>query len=569
MRRLTKPYIRAAFYKNRLNYVLTLFLKMLESAFNPLLAVLLQVVVDTATGEIRLKIADLVGLFLLTLFVFMIIELLYRSFYCRFTRRANLQYRQKLFDELTQKGIAAFSSEQTSTYLSMLTADASVVEEKIFGAYLALPSLVATAIVGLGLMLWYDWQLSLAAVVFSILPVAITAVFGKRMAESEKRVSSRNASFTAAIKDLLTGFSVVKSFQAEAEAKKLHAEQNRELEQTKYQRRRIQMLVEILSGGASAALQLGVFILGAVLVLQGRITTGVIVAFVQLTGVVIYPLTQLPGLLSGRKGALALIEKAAEALQANTKTGEGETVSDLGVGISFRDLCFAYEEGKPILRDINLDFQAGKSYAIVGSSGSGKTTLLNLLLGSHDTYTGSLTLNGTELRDIDPNSLYALIAIIQQNVFIFDSTIEENITMFKSFPESAIRDAIQRSGLEELIAKKGRDYRCGENGCNLSGGERQRISIARCLLKNTQVLLMDEATAALDAQTAANVTGAILDVEGLTRIIVTHKLEAAALSGFDEIIVLRGGKIAERGSFEALIARHGYFYALYSVTKNC
>ena len=152
-------------------------------------------------------------------------------------------------------------------------------------------------------------------------------------------------------------------------------------------------------------------------------------------------------------------------------------------------------------------------------------------------------------------------------MFIFNATIRENITLFAAFPEEAVERAIRLSGLSQLIAERGEDSLCGENGSGLSGGEKQRISIARSLLKNAQVLLVDEATAALDAQTAHQVSHAILDLSGMTRIVVTHTLEESALRRYDTILALRDGSIAEQGSFEELMERRGYFYSLYTVSQ--
>ena len=152
-------------------------------------------------------------------------------------------------------------------------------------------------------------------------------------------------------------------------------------------------------------------------------------------------------------------------------------------------------------------------------------------------------------------------------MFIFNATIRENITLFADFPKEAVERAIRLSGLSQLIAERGEDYLCGENGSGLSGGEKQRISIARSLLKNAQVLLVDEATAALDAQTAHQVSHALLDLSGMTRIVVTHTLEESVLRRYDAILTLRDGRIAEQGSFEELMERRGYFYSLYTVSQ--
>lgn len=186
-------------------------------------------------------------------------------------------------------------------------------------------------------------------------------------------------------------------------------------------------------------------------------------------------------------------------------------------------------------------------------------------MASSTAYGGRILLDGTELREAAPESVYELISVIQQNVFVFNASIVENISMFRQFPQAELGDAIRHAHLGELLARRGQDSLCGENGCNLSGGEKQRVSIARSLLKKSSVLLVDEATAALDAQTAHQVSSDLLDLEGMTRIVVTHTLEQALLQRYDGILVLKNGEIVESGSFDKLMARKGYFYALYSV----
>lgn len=188
-------------------------------------------------------------------------------------------------------------------------------------------------------------------------------------------------------------------------------------------------------------------------------------------------------------------------------------------------------------------------------------------MAGHDSYTGEITYDGIELRQAGTDSLYALVSLVQQNVFVFNASIRDNITMFSDFPVKEVNRAIALSGLSALIAERGEGYLCGENGSGLSGGEKQRIAIARSLLRRSSVLLVDEATSALDAQTARQVAGAILALDGLTRIVVTHTLDAPLLRQYDAILTLKHGKIAEIGSFDALMEKKGYFYSLYTVSQ--
>ena len=179
-----------------------------------------------------------------------------------------------------------------------------------------------------------------------------------------------------------------------------------------------------------------------------------------------------------------------------------------------------------------------------------------------DTYDGSILFDDTELRKISEESLYRLISTIQQNVFIFDDSIGNNITLYQSLPAEKISRAIRQSGLDGLVREKGEAYPCGENGNQLSGGEKQRISIARGLLRDAPILLMDEATAALDAETSLMVEDAVLSIDGLTRIVVTHKLQPDLLRRYDQILVMDRGMLAETGRYEDLLAQRGLFYSL-------
>ena len=314
--------------------------------------------------------------------------------------------------------------------------------------------------------------------------------------------------------------------------------------------------------------QLGVFLVGAFLALSGSaITAGVVVVFVNLMNFLIQPVAELPGLLASRKAALGLTRKLADALEKDADAPEGEKTAQLQNALALRGVSFSYEPEKEILHGISTVFESGRSYAIVGGSGSGKSTLLNLLMGNDRSYGGSILYDGTELRELSSESLFELISVIQQNVFVFNASIRDNITMFRDFPPEEVEEAIRRAHLTELIAERGEDYRCGENGQGLSGGEKQRISIARSLLKKSSVLLVDEATAALDAKTAHQVSADLLSLKGMTRIVITHSLDGSLLRQYDGILAMKDGSVLESGTFDELIARKGYFYALYTVAQ--
>lgn len=486
----------------------------------------------------------------------------------KFNARAMRQYKDYAFSLLTKKGINAFSSENTSNYLSALSNDTNSIEANYLNNTFTLISQSISFVGAFAMMVWYSPILTLSAVLLSLLPLLASLLAGNRLMGAEKNVSDRNASYVATLKDCLSGFSVVKSFKAEKQIIKMLAQSNQSAEDSKQVRNKLNTIISVASGAAGAAAQLGVFIVGAYLALSGNgITAGIVLVFVNLMNFVIQPIAEVPGLLANRKAAVGLIDKLAESLSNNVRDSGHTIENKLEHSIKLENVSFSYDQEKTILQDITLKLEKGKSYAIVGGSGSGKSTLLNLLMAANSQYSGHIYYDDMELRDISSESLYDLVSIIQQNVFVFNSTIVDNITMFSEFDQAEIDHAIKLSGLSSLIDQKGKDYLCGENGSGLSGGEKQRISIARCLLRHTPVLFVDEATSSLDVETAFGVTNSILDLDGLTKVMVTHTLDEAILRRCDAIITLKSGTIKEMGSFENLMNEKGYFYSLFTVSQ--
>ena len=486
----------------------------------------------------------------------------------QFLSRAMGQYKNYVFAELSKKSISAFSGENSSVYISALSNDANTIETDYLSNIFTLITQIITMCGALALMLFYSPLLTLISALLALLPVAASIFSGSRLADAETVVSKKNTSFMSTLKDSLTGFSVVKSFRAEAAMCRLFAESVKNVEDAKCRKRKISVVIQMLGAMAGVFAQMGVFVIGAWMALTGRgVSAGVVIVFVQLMNYVINPIGEVPQILAKRKAANALIDKLASSLSENVRDEGTAIPKALARGITVRDLSFSYDGEKQALSHVNADFEAGRSYAIVGASGCGKSTLLNLLMAGNSSYEGAIDYDGRELRTVSSASLYELVSIVQQNVFVFNASIRDNITMFHQFPAEEVERAIRLSGLSDLISQKGEDYLCGENGSNLSGGEKQRISIARSLLRASPVLLVDEATAALDAQTAFHVSGSILDLEGLTRIVVTHALDESLLRRYDGILVLKNGTVAERGTFADLMERKGYFYSLFTVSQ--
>ncbi len=557
------------FYKNIPIFCLAVFAALAAGSLNLILSWIIQQLMDTAAGEsgalsFRTLLLISAGFVLLCAGL----SLLNYASQPRFLERAMRQYKDFAFKKLIGKSISSFRDESAAGYLSALTNDAASIETNYLAQMLAMITKAVTFIGALLLMCRYSLLMTAIAAGLTVLPLIASLLTGNRLQAVESRVSERNGEFTAALSDCLAGFTVVKNFKAEREIFRLFAQSNKALEHEKFTGRRIKTLVGMIGAVTGIFAQLGVFIAGVYLSMKGgSMTPGAVVLFVNLMNFIISPIAELPGLLACRKAALGLVDKLAAALERSSSREGSETLNRLENGIRLENVSFAYEPGKTVLHGINAEFEAGRAYALVGGSGSGKSTLLNLLMAAETNYSGHILADGIELSDISTESLYGTMAAIQQNVFVFNASIKDNVSMFHDFPKTEMDEAIARAHLGALIRERGEDYLCGENGSGLSGGEKQRISIARSLLKKSSVLLADEVTAALDAQTAHRVSSDILDLQGITRIVVTHTLEESLLRRYDKIFVLRGGRIEEAGSFADLMANKGYFYALFTVAQ--
>ncbi len=566
---LRREYITKFYNGNKIAYSCMILSAMLIASMNIYDSWLLQQFVDAVSGvEGSFGLGTISVLVALDVLLIVPIKALNYVSEPHFMKKALSQFKTFAFERLTRKSIASFKIEDTGVYLSAFSNDLATVEAGYLEKQYMLTFMVVWGSGSLILMLVYSPLLTLIAVALCVLPFLTSALAGKRLERAEKTVSEKNAGFTASLKDILSGFSVIKSFRAEGAAVDLLTKSSDASEEAKCRRRKLNVIISMTSGLASSIAQFGSFLVGAVLALSGfGITPGILIVFMNLTGAVISSVREMPGLLASRRAALGLVDKMASALESNVRDEGRDIPKSLKDGISVRDLSFGYEPGREVLHDISFTFAAGKSYAVVGASGSGKSTLLSLLMASRRDYAGEIRYDGAELRQVSSKSLYELVSMVEQDVFVFDASIRDNITMFRDFPEEDVERAIERSGLSPLIAGHGPDYRCGENGKNLSGGEKQRISIARSLLQSSSVLLADEVTASLDAKTAYQVTGDILKLEGITRIVVTHALTESLLRQYDGILVLKDGRIAESGSFEELMDKRGYFHALYTVSQ--
>lgn len=561
--------LRQQFKKdNKLNYAMSLVGKLLGTVMTISMSLILTYTVESLEYKSTSKFLMALLMVAICLAANLANGLVRKKYQNTYLRKALTQFKNYVFSKVLKQPFSTYASGDTAKFISAFSNDLNSIEQHYLIGELSLFVRIVDYVVTAVVMLYLHLELGIITIIASLIAIIISFRFGGKVVQSETVAAEKASDFVAQTKDLLSGFTVIKSFRAENEIMEVFSRKNVDLESAKQHRRSANDTVSIVSNIAATLVTVVFLGTGFVFAFSGYISVGKIIGFFEMSGNMIAPIHYIGSLIANRRAANALIERIGNDLDAS-KEGETDKVSLESVpdSINISDLSFSYANGANVLDSINHTFHAGKSYALVGASGSGKSTLLKVLMGFATGYNGKVYYGDTELKSIDAEKLLDYISIIQQDVFCFNSTIEENISMFRQFPQDEMDTAIQNAGLEALCEHKGRDYLCGEGGCNLSGGERQRISIARCFIRKSPIILVDEAEAALDNETANAVLQTILDMKQTMRIVVTHRLDAPIMRQYDEILVLHNGQIEECGTFDELIEQKGYFYSLYRISQ--
>ena len=558
MNKSVKSYI----YKGNIsNFIILTFTSLFQTAAMIIISLMLEKIMAIATAKNLDALYEQGIMFLVLLVLSILMYILVTYLKPKYQKKAITQYKNNIYGCILDKNIANFNKHNTSTYISALTNDVTKIEESYLFSAFDLITNITLLLTTIVIMLIYSPLLTLAGIGLSLLPFIGAIIVGGKLAFHEREISDQNASFMHFVKDNLIGFSTVKVFKSENKIKELFVKNNDILENKKASKTKTLALMEMVQTVLSLVSQFGVFFIGAYIsITTGDIAPSVILLFVQLMNYIINPLMQIPSSLSKRLACKPLFIKISEIIQIESDNNLGVEIEEINE-ITVSNLKFMYDD-KVILKEINYKFEKNKSYAIVGTSGSGKTTLINLLLGKYNNYSGDIYYNNADLKNISLDSLFEIASFVEQNVFVFDDSIINNITMYSNIDEELLKEAINKSGLAKLIDEKGPDYRCGENGCNLSGGEKQRISIARALVKKSQLLLLDEATSALDNETSSSITNNLLRINNTTKIMITHRLDEEILNQFDEIVVMKNGQIVEFGTYSELMNSNGTFKSL-------
>ena len=478
--------------------------------------------------------------------------------------------RTDIFSKIINKDIKDFSLDNSGKYISILYNDLKIIEDNFFNNLFQVISCFISFIISLVVLFSISPTLVIFIFIFGVLGFIIPNALSKKLVIQKNEYSQNLEQVTSITKDLFSGFEVIKGFNISNKINEIFKTASTNVETSKKKYSILEGIIRGFSLSFSVTIYLGVLLLGGYLMYKKSITVGTAIIIIQLSTHIVGPVKLSISLINQIRSVAMIADKIEEILEDTHDDFENTKLENFSKSICIENLNFSYTEERKALDNINITFDKNKKYAIVGESGSGKSTLIKLLMRYYNDYEGKISIDNLNIKNIYSSDLYKNISMIQQNIFMFDDSIKENIRLYSNHDDKDILDACKRSGLDKLLNKlpNGINSLVGENGNKLSGGEKQRIAIARALINNTQILILDESTSALDNETAYNLENSLLNLENLTLITVTHKLIKNILNRYDEIIVMKNGKIIEKGNFEDLINIKGYFYSLYTIQND-
>jgi ABC-type multidrug transport system fused ATPase/permease subunit len=468
--------------------------------------------------------------------------------------------RNRMYRHLQSLELAFFDEQQTGQLMSRSTVDLQSVRFFLgYGLIFILQSLV-TLLVAAAVMLALNVELGLLALAPAPFIFWVAFRYGRRNRPASQEVQQRIAELTAEVEENVGGIRLVKAFAREdRQLGRVRDKAARVFDQSMVSTRLRAFYNPFIAFLPNLGLAL-VLIVGGTAAVHGDLTIGEFVAFYGYVQLLATPVRMLGVALGMAQRAVASGARVFEVLDRQPHMTVPDDATDLPPGdghVELRDVSFAYEdaEGEPVLRDVDLDVAAGRTVAIVGATGSGKSTLVSLLPRLYDPSAGSVLIDGADVSKVRLASLRSQVGLVSDDPFLFSDTVRNNIAYARfDASQEAVEDAARRADIHDFIVSlpDGYDTLVGERGMTLSGGQRQRLAIARSLVMDPRILILDDATSSVDATTEAAIKRALRELmEGRTTFIIGHRLSTIALA--DEIVVLEDGRIAERGTHDELL----------------
>jgi ATP-binding cassette subfamily B protein/subfamily B ATP-binding cassette protein MsbA len=526
---------------------------------------LLKTSLDAATRIMRLNMA---GVIFLTAILLSSIIGMVKDYRQRILNvRVMLSLRRALFDRFLELPMPKLWDMKTGGILSRLTGDIDTTTGLLQMALISPALSVIRLIIAISILFALNWRLALTAM--AIIPGAMIAsfVFAKRVRPVYRTIRKDVEEIDGRVGETFSGIRVVRAFRREArELLDYMVGRHGILRKEMFANRR-----ELVLWGSWGLLISGVPVAivwyGGYLHLTDRASIGDIMAFQWYSLLLLNPVWNIVNTFSELQRSLAAMERVFEILSMESDKPDRPNAIDAPAvveEIRFEHVDFAYHENKPVIRDFNVTVKGGSVVALVGRSGAGKTTITDLVARFHDPTSGRILLNGTDIRDFRLKSHRGLLALVQQEVFLFDGTVRDNIAYGRhDATDAQVLDAARRANAHEFIEKlpNGYDSIIGERGVKLSGGQRQRLAIARAILANPQILILDEATSNLDTESEQLIQASMSDLlAGRTTFVIAHRL--STIRRADLILLMEEGRVIERGTHEELMELRGAYHAM-------
>jgi ATP-binding cassette, subfamily B, bacterial MsbA len=485
-------------------------------------------------------------------------------------QRVIADVQKTLFARVIRADLAYFHAHPTGTLISRFTSDAALLRGAAANVLGGIGKDALTVVFLVGVMFYQDWILALVS--FLLFPLAIRPIvaIGQRMRRVSANAQAEIGQLTTLLSQTFQGARVVKAYGMEAyeesRAAGLFESLYALIDRATRTRSRASPMMESLGGAAIAV----VILYGGHQVIAGARTPGAFFSFITALLLAYQPMKSLANLNASLQEGLAAVQRIFQVLDVEPSIRDLPGAKPLEVGggeIRFEEVRFGYAPGAVALDRISLTVPAGRTVALVGASGAGKSTILNLIPRFFEVDSGSISIDGQDIRTVGLASLRAAIALVTQEVTLFDDTVRANIAYGRfGAAEAEIARAARAAGADGFIRElpEGYDTRVGEHGVRLSGGQRQRLAIARAMLKDAPILLLDEATSALDSESERQVQAALRAlIRGRTTLVIAHRL--STVQGADQIAVVDRGRIVETGRHADLIAKNGVYARLYAM----
>lgn len=562
--------MKTIFKKNRKFLYVNFIIIVIASILSTLIAYVIKVIIDIAVTSDIVRLKNVVAfsiVFLLLYFAFSYLKSYFsKKFQNAFINNLRLLLIHKIINRTPEK----YKEYDSSEYLSIITNDIQLLNEGLLNSSVIIAQNIVTAFITVIALFYINSYIAVIVIGCIVVMYSVPYTLGKIVKKHQMQLSGDLIKLTAITKSYFNGFGVIFTYGIQKRCIDKFSVVNDVATKSRMKMDEKISMSESLSAVLSIGTEFLVLFLSAWSVIQGKITIGTMVAIMQLSGAFIQPIMtimqNIPRVIGGR----VILQRLEEVISHRPAGFHGKETPYFQEKIELRNLTFAYDENHIVLDNVNCIFKKNKKYALIGKSGSGKSTLVGLLTGMSSNYAGSILFDEKELKNLDINQVLSLVTIIQQDTFLFDTTILENITLGDTYEKKDIDKVCQMSGVDQFLVdiEDGINTNIIDCGSNLSGGQKQRISIARALLKKKEIMILDEGTAAVDKKTAFDIENRLLNIPDLTLITVTHNLDPNILQRYDEILFFENSKVLEMGTYENLLKRSELFQQFVNISYD-